>query len=588
MADRFILSHLKRLPVFARLSAEQLERVANSTQALRYEVGEVVFQQGQIHTGLTLLVSGRGLLTQIGPTGQEQIMAQVVADQYLNESALFKETVALATLRIVETAIIIGVLRQSMAAALTQPPNVPVNQPSPSAASPLPASESDFKGQRGGEKVLTRFRAHWWAFVHRLWMPLMVSAILIALAIVAGSIAALAVLLVFLGFLLPAVFAVYLFFEWRNDEVIITDQRIIRIRRSILAASTNISEIPIAAIHEVNVAIPETDLPARLFNYGRLTIKTSGDTLNLTLTYVPEPKAVQKVLFANRDRYQETMAQQNREAMRKELDVFLGRTPPAGQPAVPAVSNPNKSSVGFLQMRFVNNKGETVYRKHYLVWLSHILLPALVLLVGLVLLVVAAVSAGSSPTAALAGLGGSGILIVVAAGMLYLADWDWRNDRYVVGDQTVALIHKRPLWLQDKNDQILVSQIDNVISETSGVLNSLFHMGDVKLLLTGTEVENAKVFKNVHRPQEIQQELAQRRRRAEQRQEADEAKRQRQAILDYLAVYHDSLQDVAPNVNPNSGGNTAPRPAEPPPPTYDRTRPPGIPRVLPNDPPHSG
>src|SRR5512145_974376 len=99
MADRFVLTHLKRLPVFARLSAEQLELVASSAQALRYEMGEVVFQQGQVHEGLVMLVSGRGLMTQIGPDGIEQAVGEVVADQYLNESALFGETMARATLR---------------------------------------------------------------------------------------------------------------------------------------------------------------------------------------------------------------------------------------------------------------------------------------------------------------------------------------------------------------------------------------------------------------------------------------------------------------------------------------------------------
>jgi hypothetical protein len=150
------------------------------------------------------------------------------------------------------------------------------------------------------------------------------------------------------------------------------------------------------------------------------------------------------------------------------------------------------------------------------------------------------------------------------------------------------LIHKRPLWLQDENDQILLSQVDNVISEMRGVLNTLFKVGDVKLSLTGSDAKNAKWFRNVHEPQEIQQEISRRQDRAAMLKQEADAQRQKQAIIDYLLVYHET---IAPGSTAQASGGAPATPinapAEQPPKVRDRTRPPGIPLVRRDNPPGS-
>jgi len=46
MADRFVLSQLRRQPLFTRLTPEQLELVASVVQVLRVNPGEMIFAQG--------------------------------------------------------------------------------------------------------------------------------------------------------------------------------------------------------------------------------------------------------------------------------------------------------------------------------------------------------------------------------------------------------------------------------------------------------------------------------------------------------------------------------------------------------------
>jgi len=142
------------------------------------------------------------------------------------------------------------------------------------------------------------------------------------------------------------------------------------------------------------------------------------------------------------------------------------------------------------------------------------------------------------PAIGLAGEALAVVLAVISVIWMYWSDWDWRNDMYIVGDEKITIIHKRPLWLQDRTEQVLLAQVDNVVSETAGVINTLIQMGDVKILLSGTDEKSAKHFRNVYRPDDIQEEISRRQARTGEAAREADAARQRQAIVDYLAVYH--------------------------------------------------
>lgn len=76
MADRFVIANVRRLPMFARLDAQQLDWVASVTQVQRYEPGEEMFRQGTVAQGMIMLISGSGLLVQRGTDGVERPLRQ--------------------------------------------------------------------------------------------------------------------------------------------------------------------------------------------------------------------------------------------------------------------------------------------------------------------------------------------------------------------------------------------------------------------------------------------------------------------------------------------------------------------------------
>lgn len=46
MADRFITAHLRRLPLFAQLTDEQVVQLAEATEVIQRDPGTLLLQQG--------------------------------------------------------------------------------------------------------------------------------------------------------------------------------------------------------------------------------------------------------------------------------------------------------------------------------------------------------------------------------------------------------------------------------------------------------------------------------------------------------------------------------------------------------------
>lgn len=593
MVDRFVLSNARRLPIFARLDAQQMEQVASVMQVLRYESGEELFRQADAPPGMFMFVSGSGLLIQRGADGVERPFGNVTTGEYVNEASLFNEVPATASLRANEESIVLFLSRQQMRNVLAHHPEIRTSLSLPSAsAAQTQTPTRGFEQQRANENVLLQTRRHIGAFLARaLGISFIILLVWIVSIILAGAGTGFPILLITLpvtGLLLLLI--VYHYLEWRNDQLIITDRRVVNIQRTILNFNTRINEIPLDSIREINVALPTmTDLAGRLLNYGSIIIKTSGDTTNIRLDEIPDPKAVQQAIFTHRQHYQEARAEEQRKAIRGEIAKMVGADAPGTAPTAGGALPGLTMQPGLFSSEYTNANGETVYRKHWLAWLGHVVLPTLVILGGMTLLLLNLVI----PLIPFA-------IIGLGVFWFYLADWDWRNDMYIVGDQTITIIHRRPFFLQDQKDQILLSQVDNVVSDTRGIVNSVFQIGDVKLLLTGTDEKNAKRFTYVYAPQRIQQEISRRQDRAAALKQDGDAQRQQQAIKDYLSVYHETIvpqQPVTASPLPVTQTAFVPQSAQEdfnppvgeelmqPPRIRDRSRPPGIPRARRDYPP---
>lgn len=598
MSERFVQSQIKRMLLFERLPEDQLQLVAAAFQVLRFEPGAVVFREGQASQGLFYFVSGRGVLTHWQPNEQglmvEVPVGEVGQNQFVGENALFTQAQEHTSLHIVESAVVLFLSRERLAGLVMSRPEIRLNL-GLQRGDAHPVVKPLFKGQRSDEVVLQIFRRHWWSYVRYAWIPFLVTTVLMIGSVLIGGPSVLTLGLSGLTLIIGAGIMYYLYTEWQDDSIIVTDQRVVRIFNLMLGIQNSISEIPLDRVQEVSIVMPQADPFSRLFGYGTVAVKTAGEVGNISLTIIPNPTRVRDLIFEYREQVQRSVADQNRREVEAEINRVLGLAVEGGPVgAVRAAQNPTtqptqpRFEFNLLRTCYVDDNGNTVYRKHYTIWLAHVLPP-------LLLLVASVVMAGAALAGLLPDYNGPVLLIalvvfVLSCGWLFLADWDWRNDIFIVSNQTVTLIRKRPLWLQNEVDQVRLDKVDSVVSSVRGVMNNLLDRGDVLISLLGDDIP--KKMSNVPNPKSIQAEISERLGQRRQDERKSYAESQREAIAEYLAAYHDKVSgaqarpQLADDYTIARDASVLPsqrQPEAPPQPFRDGARPPRIPRTRPGE-----
>ena len=577
-------SLLRSIPIFQNLNSSHLKSISAALELRDYQPGDDIFAQGQSADGLVIVLSGAALLFRTNDDGSQEPLAALKANQFVSQESLFADVIHSASLRASQPVTVAalardrfdGLLRQDqgLRSALGMATEAETRQISP-----------QFAEQREDEEVLIFTHRHWWSLLRSAWLPLLIMPIMWIAALVIQT-QVITALLFALSLLLPGIMIIYFIAEWRNDALIVTDQRVIRIERTILAMHKQITQVGLESVHEINFEYPSYDPFARIFRYGSLIIKTAGAQGNLKLDLIPNPEKFQKLIIEDRQYFEHRQAQRHHDQVRAELQKWLaGENADEDELALAAVDDgppkPLPGTNGYLSTRIVMNNGDIVYRKHISVWAQHTFLPLLVILTAATGLLLTFTLVGADLRIVTFPV--SMVALLLGSVAYYWLDWDWRNDIYVISDDTITLVHKRPFFLQNLRDQILMERIDNVESVTTGFFAALLKYGDVRMSLIGADEH--KRFHKVTNPQAIQQEISRRQHNKAQRKARFDAAQQRQILGEYLGAANlPTLQQAAadtattetaspPNNNANVDGARATR-------NRDRNRPPGLPRKL--------
>jgi hypothetical protein len=590
MPDRFIESHIRQLPLFSRIPDEYLPWIAEAFDVMRFDAGDFVFKQGQTAQGMYMFVSGRGQLIQADNQGQQQRIGMVEPNTYLNEAALLQYIQESASLQVVEPAVVLFVERKRLREVLLHY-RVLQDYVGIRVEPEAQAQVEVFRGQRPDEEVYIDTRRHWWALVRWVWLPLMVGVGLGLAALSLAPAGGVALGMMALALVVPGLMMAYIYFEWHNDHVIITNQRVIHVERVIHTMQISISETPLTSIIQVNAHYVTADPFSRLFDYGTVELRNAGDAGNMKLTIMPNPEGIQNLIFEKRSEMSERRERRQRDVMRADLervlhgdvDMDVGEQQfPTGE-TNPVSSNHTMSRGANTpwQTSFMNHNGEMVYRKHFTVLLRDFTVALLwFMLTGAYFIAYLSVPA-------LSGLGAVGLVIgvmMLVVGVIgaYWADWDWRNDYYIVGHDSIRLIHRRPLWLQNEEDRALLASVDNVQSERSGPLQALLDFGNVRISLLGGDAGDEKIFKYVPSPHRVQQEITRRQSMLMRRAEEEKERRRREEIAEYISVYHDAISSRNADLDPTVSSLFEPKDRPPAPQRHappDNVRPPSIPRA---------
>ena len=423
------------------------------------------------------------------PTAARRRWPPSPANQNLNQEALFAEALQSATMRAAQPVTLLRLTRLAFSQLLVEHPELRLAFGLADAGEAEPPINPRFAEQREDEEILIQTHRHWWSFLRTAWLPLFLMPAMWVGAFIA-EIQMLSLGLLALSLILPGLALVYFYLEWRNDSVIVTDQRIIRINRTILAMYRQITQVGLESVQEINFDIPAYDPFARLFRYGTVIVKTAGAQGNLDLDFMPRPEQFQKLIIEDRQYFEQRQAQRHHKMVRAEMQRWIdGDATEADELFASASSDepptPVRGTNGYLSNRIKMSNGDIVYRKHASVWAQHTAIPLAIILVSLTVLLLTFTVVSADLRIVTFPVGMVGLLVGCLG--YYWMDWDWRNDLYIISDDTITLVHKRPFFLQNLRDQILVERIDNVESVSSGIFAAIMKYGDVRMSLVGAD-----------------------------------------------------------------------------------------------------
>ncbi len=337
--------------------------------------------------------------------------------------------------------------------------------------------------------------------------------------------------------------------DWGNDYYIVTDQRVVWVEKVIWLYESR-DEAPLTTILAVNTT---TTFLGRLFHYGSVVIKTF--TGEITFRNLKDPTRMVEYLDEYRERIQKGSERREKRQIDRELRHRLGweieelptKESEDRQPAT-TEDGPEKKNFwqnyfgNFLTMRFEEGNVIT-YRKYWPTLFGKIWLPtALIFLVILGMGFIVSAFIDGQVTAQLTE---TFVVLGLAFIFLVLIPWwiyryvDWRNDIYQVTDKYIFDIERKPLGTEVKK----AAPIENILSlehERVGFLGYVLNYG----LVTINVGETQFVFRNVHEPARVQQDIFNRIYTLRREKEQIEATKQRKRVVDVLEVYHQSSENL--------------------------------------------
>jgi len=329
----------------------------------------------------------------------------------------------------------------------------------------------------------------------------------------------------------------YKFADWRNDALILTDQRLIYIEQTILLAQ-NQREAALSKVQDIRFAVK--GVVATVFDYGNIHIETAARGTDIAFGPIRRPQRAQQQIM---ERVQDLRVDTTAQLMRQTL---LHRLYPDEEPApeLPVLIG-EEAEIRFKARRHLPFlppnpllEGDTItWHKHGYFLFLRIFRGILLLgfLIGITFLFRFLSNALKNMFLpwffwALAMLG-----VIVYLVIQYQL---WMGDIYMATSDRLHDIYRSPFGiLGESRRSAPLERIQNISYDKPGLIPNLLNYGDVRIQTAG---EEDLTFDHVPRPEEVQSEIYRRQEIARLRQQ----QREREEIADWLLTYHQIDRDI--------------------------------------------
>lgn len=561
------IEQLKKIPLFAQLSIEELARLAPLFHRHTYQVGEVVSQQGTEGDAFYVIESGRLRVRRVDAGGREHVLRYITAPGTFGETSLFTGVHRDATVDVFSKEAALLILpKREFDQFLNEHPDLLSSLDVHQEVKKKLDTQRIYKWLLPGEIVVINTRRHWYALILMLRIPILVLLALLVLAVIA-SLLSWGINLVLWGlvgvWLIGA--GVWTVVDWSNDYYILTNRRVVHIEKVVFILDQR-EEAPIEQVANVQESV--TGVAARTLGFGDVHVETSGRKSDIDFTFAPSALRIRSKIFEQMDRVRSRAAFEKRERMRAGIrqdlierldpDALRRAQARAAAAAAAKLSEPTgivrkkraRLAVWF-EVRFGTRIDEGVritWRKHWNILLEQAGIPflffILVFLIGSLQLIgvlpLGLIDTQNPQMLALFIF----IWVIVLAGVgfwMWYQYEDWRNDIYAVTDDRLVDSERDPFGFNQRAVETTLDRVQDISFVKPNILAAILNYGDLRIETGGTQGQ--LVFNSIVDPQKASQEIFRRRAAYRARREQQQAKEERIQFLDWFLEYNRFLQE---------------------------------------------
>jgi hypothetical protein len=551
-----LAQRLKQIALFAKLSRDDLQAVAQLAARAEYPAGSEICRQGQPGQTAYFVESGELRALHVDPEGVEREVARLGPGEYFGETSLILGEPRDATVEVVQDAALLYLNKCDFDQLLQERPAMLNSlQMRPDVAKKRLARR--FKWQDPEEVIVVRLHKHYAILIRNVALPCFV--LLVDLVgfgyLYAQSRSTLALAVGILLGLAPLLLILYMTVDNYNDNYVVTTKRVVHEERVPLIFESRTE----AFLHTVqDVQQVREGLLAQLYNFGDLIIETAGERGHVIFRQIPNPAGTRDIIFEQIERVRAGARAEERAAirdtLRRQFGVMTPEAPaPASEPPCPKprfkLTLPSWVRAPIRAVRYFapplrTEQGDTItWRKHWFLLIRPIAVPTALIIIATAITIYLMWHPSTNWAPILIGYGLA--MVVLFPWWLWIFD-DWQNDIYQVTTTRIIDVERLPLFLREERREASLGVIQNINLEIPGILGNLLNYGSVKIETAGA---GAFTFDYVADPRAVQSEIFRRVEAFQSQQRQAEAERRRTELLDWFSVY-DQVRNSTPPASP--------------------------------------
>ncbi len=548
-----LVTMLRGSPVLRNMSDAQIAAFASRASLESYKQGQVILKQGTPSTGFYFIIDGQVEILD-ETTAPPTVLNFMEGGKFLGELGIRYNKPREATAKVVVDVLTARFEKADWDWLLRTAPYLH-EEFKTIEAEYRKHKTIEFEGQQPDEVGILKIKRHILVYFARLFFPLLLlTSGLVLVSLVAGIgnriVTDIIRMLGEIAAVAGVLWAIYEYFEWANDDFIVSSKRVIHIERYLMSGAHR-EEAPLTQVLGVEVSTP--DFFTRTFGYTYVIIKTAG-VGNIVFDGIYDGDAVKEIITTEVDKANKRVRAADIAAIRKALSEQMGThqvkaVPQKSEAPPPPHTRQRINLLKIIDYYIPRVRQETptgiTWRKHYWVWAKQIWLPTLIWIPVTYLLVAATIGFQPFPQAS--------ITAAIFLALLWVGIWgwytykhdEWHKDSYHVTD--TKIVHQNSPVFQLRGEDINETTFDNVQNINYNIpnfLSRILQIGDV--IIKTASVGDPFIFNDVYFPKDVQQDIFKYWVKFKEKQRAKAQAREEKRFITWLGEYHNISKQKQP------------------------------------------